>query len=98
MRATLRHPALALAATCSLLLPAKAQQPSSSADTTAKTQGEKLQKRQRKNARKELGYQYGDWLNNEVPWIITPAEREAFLNLGTNEEREQFIEHFWQVR
>jgi len=98
MRTTLRHPALALAATCIFLVSAKAQQPSSSADTSAPAQSEKSQKQQKKNARKELGYQYGDWLNNEVPWIISPAEREAFLKLGTNEEREQFIEHFWQVR
>jgi len=33
-----------------------------------------------------------------VSYIITPAEREAFLKLGTNEEREQFIENFWQQR
>ena len=49
-------------------------------------------------APKELGYEYRDWLDSEVPYIITPEERAAFLQLGTNEEREQFIESFWQKR
>jgi len=33
-----------------------------------------------------------------VPYIITDAERETFLKLSTNEEREQFIENFWLRR
>ena len=55
-------------------------------------------KKQRKKAKDELAYQYSEWLNEEVPIIITKEEREAFLRLGTNEEREQFIEDFWQRR
>src|SRR5882762_7630868 len=98
MIASLRHPALALVANCIFMLSTTAQQSTTSADTSAPPQSDKAQKQHKKNARNELGHQYGDWLNNEVPWIITPAEREAFLKLGTNEEREQFIEHFWQVR
>ena len=31
-------------------------------------------------------------------YIISPEERHAFLHLATNEEREQFIEAFWQRR
>ncbi len=31
-------------------------------------------------------------------YIITPEERHTFLHLSTNEEREQFIEAFWQRR
>ena len=31
-------------------------------------------------------------------YIITPEERRSFLQLQTNEEREQFIEAFWQRR
>ena len=31
-------------------------------------------------------------------YIITPEERHSFLHLPTNEEREQFIEAFWQRR
>lgn len=55
-------------------------------------------KNQRRKAKAELNDQYGEWLNEEVPIIITKEERDAFLRLGTNEEREQFIEHFWQRR
>jgi GWxTD domain-containing protein len=38
------------------------------------------------------------WLDNEVAYIITDAERAAFLNLGTDAERAQFIEQFWLRR
>ena len=31
-------------------------------------------------------------------YIISPEERHSFLHLATNEEREQFIEAFWQRR
>ncbi|HKV60713.1 MAG TPA: GWxTD domain-containing protein [Candidatus Acidoferrum sp.] len=41
---------------------------------------------------------YSTWLNDEVPYIITKEERDAFLQLATNEEREQFIEEFWRRR
>lgn len=41
---------------------------------------------------------YSTWLNDEVPYIITKDERDAFLRLATNEEREQFIEEFWRRR
>lgn len=55
----------------------------------------------KKNLRKlekELDTPYKKWLNEEVPYIITDEERKAFLQLQTNEEREQFIEAFWQRR
>jgi GWxTD domain-containing protein len=47
---------------------------------------------------KELDTPYKKWLQEEVPYIITDEERSAFLQLQTNEEREQFIEAFWQRR
>jgi GWxTD domain-containing protein len=37
------------------------------------------------------------WLDS-VRWIITDAERAAFQQLSNDEEREQFIELFWQRR
>jgi GWxTD domain-containing protein len=55
------------------------------------------QKKREKELMKELGNPYKEWLN-EVSYIITPAERKAFLRLQTNEEREQFIEAFWARR
>jgi len=41
---------------------------------------------------------YTTWLTEEVPHIITREERDAFLRLATNEEREQYIEEFWRRR
>ena len=38
------------------------------------------------------------WLTEDVPYIITPAERDAFRKLKTNDEREKFIETFWRNR
>jgi GWxTD domain-containing protein len=92
-----------LVVTSALLLPrAEGQKMTSSADITSASSSQQAQPRpqqkQKKKASKELGFDHADWLNSEVPYIITPDERAAFLRLGTNEEREQFIEHFWQVR
>lgn len=41
---------------------------------------------------------YTNWLNEEVFWIITQAERSAFQRLQTDEERQMFIEQFWLRR
>src|SRR6202162_1175116 len=51
-----------------------------------------------KELRKELDSQYRKWLDEDVVYIISPEERSAFLHLATNEERESFIEAFWQRR
>ncbi len=51
-----------------------------------------------KKLQKELDTPYKKWLQEEVPYIISDEERAAFLQLQTNEEREQFIEAFWQRR
>jgi len=48
--------------------------------------------------RQELSETYKNWLNQEVPYIITDEERKAFLSLSNDEEREAFIEAFWQRR
>jgi GWxTD domain-containing protein len=47
---------------------------------------------------KELDTPFRRWLEEDVVYIISPDERKAFLRLTTNEEREQFIETFWQKR
>ncbi len=47
---------------------------------------------------KDLPDQYRAWLQEEVVYIITPKEREVFLKLGTDRERERFIEAFWKQR
>jgi len=38
------------------------------------------------------------WLTEDVLYIITDQERSVFLKLTTTEEKERFIESFWQHR
>ena len=66
----------------------------SSAPTADRISG----KKQAKKLAKELGSAYDSWLRDDVPDIITEDERRAFRGLSTNEEREQFIESFWDRR
>ncbi|HKT47720.1 MAG TPA: GWxTD domain-containing protein [Candidatus Acidoferrales bacterium] len=70
-------------------------------DAGAPAVPQRLTKEQQKKLRqsyKELDNSYKTWLNEDVVYIITPEERNAFLRLSTNEEREQFIEQFWLRR
>src|ERR1700722_17257329 len=70
-------------------------------DPNAAPVAQKLDKEQKKKMRKtlkELDTPYKQWLNEDVVYIISPSERQAFLQLETNEEREQFIEQFWLRR
>jgi GWxTD domain-containing protein len=71
----------------------KAQPDQNSAKKSAKQKA-----KSDKELRKELDSQYRKWLDEDVVYIISPEERSAFLHLATNEEREQFIEQFWQRR
>ncbi len=41
---------------------------------------------------------YKVWLEDEAAAIITPAERDVFLKLSGDRERELFIEVFWKQR
>jgi len=64
-------------------------------------QPDKKQTDKRKSDRKllkELDTPYRKWLEEDAVYIITQPERRAFLELSTNEEREQFIEQFWRRR
>ncbi len=79
----------------------QAQQAQAPPDPTAAPAPQKLDKEQKKKLRKtlkELDTPYKQWLNEDVVYIISPAERQSFLQLETNEEREQFIEQFWLRR
>src|SRR5271155_3774543 len=70
-------------------------------DQPAPTPPQNLDKEQKKKIKrtlKELDTPYRQWLNEDVVYIISPDERNAFLQLATNEEREQFIEQFWLRR
>ncbi len=41
---------------------------------------------------------YKKWLTEEVVYIISPKEKEVFLQLTTDRERSLFIEAFWKAR
>ena len=38
------------------------------------------------------------WLNEDVVWIVTPEERHTFEDLTSDEERQHFVEQFWERR
>ncbi len=46
----------------------------------------------------EVNRVYKKWLNEDVAYVITDAERRAFNQLTTDEERENFIANFWLRR
>lgn len=47
---------------------------------------------------KKLAPVYQHWLDVEVPYIISSAERKEFLSLNSDTERDSFIDAFWKVR
>ncbi|MBA3440067.1 MAG: GWxTD domain-containing protein [Pyrinomonadaceae bacterium] len=51
-----------------------------------------------RNVKPELKKEYKNWLANDVSYIITDPERNAFKRLATDDEREAFIEDFWRRR
>jgi GWxTD domain-containing protein len=77
---------------------AQSQQGIDPAATPVPQKLDKEQKRKLKKTLKELDTPYKQWLNEDVVYIISPEERKSFLQLETNEEREQFIEQFWLRR
>ncbi len=54
--------------------------------------------RQQKSLKEELKGVYKTWLDEDVAYIITDTERQAFKQLSNDEERDAFIENFWQRR
>ena len=52
----------------------------------------------RQDPLERLPDKYRKWLEQEVVYIITEREREAFLELGTIGEWDAFIEAFWRRR
>jgi GWxTD domain-containing protein len=76
---------------------AMAQDQATSQESPSTATNKEERKREKKLAR-ELGSAYDSWLKEDVPDIITNEERRAFLQLSTNEEREQFVESFWDRR
>lgn len=46
----------------------------------------------------DMPERYQQWLKRDAAYIITDEEKEAFKNLSTDKERDNFIEHFWEIR
>lgn len=59
---------------------------------------EKEKERRRRSLEKELNRPFEKWLNDDVSYVITDEEKQAFKRLQNAEEREQFIEQFWLRR
>ncbi len=47
---------------------------------------------------RDLPLKYSAWLNEEVVYIITAKEKNVFLKLASDRERDIFVEAFWHQR
>jgi GWxTD domain-containing protein len=76
--------------------------PSSSSSSNNETIAKPLTKKQiakkQKALEKELAGPWKKWMSEDVTYIITDEERQAFKRLKTDEERQQFVEQFWLRR
>jgi GWxTD domain-containing protein len=90
------------------LAAAQKDQPAPATQTSAQSSDEvdplkrpipdKRKKENAKSYKQELKGVYKKWLDEDVIWIISDEERAAFKQLSNDEERDQFIESFWQRR
>jgi GWxTD domain-containing protein len=77
--------------------PAQAQ-PADAVDPLKRPTDEKRRKKNARALKQELSKPYKKWLDEDVAYIITDEERAAFKQLSNDEERDNFIEAFWQRR
>ncbi len=56
------------------------------------------QEQREQETKKELGSSYRNWINGPISYIIAPIERVTFDGLRTYQQREAFIDRFWQRR
>ncbi len=75
-----------------------AQTGSDAADPLKRPTNEKQRQKNARGLKQELSKTYKKWLEEDVVWIITDEERAAFKQLSNDEERDNFIEAFWQRR
>jgi GWxTD domain-containing protein len=73
-------------------------QPPDAVDPLKRPANEKQRKRNQRALKQELSKPYKKWLDEDVVYIITDEERAAFRQLSNDEERDNFIEAFWQRR
>ena len=82
--------------------PTPAAQPSNSQpqdqDPLKRQRSDKERFQAQRALKQELKGAYKTWLEQDVAYIISDDERKAFKNLSNDEERESFIESFWQRR
>jgi GWxTD domain-containing protein len=102
-----RRPIFAAAILCGFLVIPSIRLMAQSSDSSTSDQEQDPLKRPRsdqeqfkaqKELKQELKGAYKTWLDQDVAYIITDQERKAFKNLTNDEEREAFIEAFWQRR
>ena len=92
------HPALVLAQEPATPPAATQTAPPAEVDPLNRPLSDKQKIRRRKELGNELSTAYKTWLNQDVAWIISDEEARAFKNLSNDEERDNFIEAFWQRR
>lgn len=51
-----------------------------------------------KESVKNLPPRYREWVTKDAAYIISNDERDAFLKLVTDADRDNFIEKFWEIR
>ena len=67
-------------------------------DPLKRSPNEKQRHKNERDFKKEVSRTYKKWLEEDVVYIITDEERAAFKQLSNDEERDNFIEAFWQRR
>jgi GWxTD domain-containing protein len=77
---------------------AQAQPAADAVDPLKRPNSEKQRAKNSRGLKQELSKTYKKWLDEDVSWIITDEERAAFKQLSNDEERDNFIEAFWQRR
>jgi GWxTD domain-containing protein len=92
------QPAASAPASAAPAATATEAQTTDQADPLKRKPNEKQKKQQKAALKIELSKTYKKWLNEDVVWIITDEERAAFKQLSNDEERDNFIEAFWQRR
>jgi len=76
----------------------QAQTSSDAVDPLTRPVDPKRKKQQERAFKHEVSPAYKKWLDEDVVYIITDQERAAFKQLSNDEERDNFIEAFWQRR
>ena len=69
-----------------------------SGDPLTRPISDKRKQQNAKSLKHELKGEYKKWLDEDVRWIISDEERKAFMQLSNDEERDKFIESFWDRR